>query len=172
MADTFVKIATVTVGAGGAATMAFTSIPQTYTDLLIKVSQRGAASANGSTAIVTFNGSTSSYSERYLQGNGTSASSGTNVFSGAGLYGLMGDGALLTANTFGNSEIYIPNYTGSTYKSTSSDGTSENNATLSYTVLNAGLWSNTAAITSITLTSDGTTFVQYSTATLYGIKNS
>jgi hypothetical protein len=58
--------------------------------------------------------------------------------------------ATATANTFGNTEFYIPNYTSSNYKSFSVDGVTENNATAAF-ALYAGLWSNTAAITSFRL---------------------
>jgi hypothetical protein len=77
-----------------------------------------------------------------------------------------------TANTFGNGEIYIPNYAGSTQKSVSADAVAENNsATYIYSALNAGLWTGTAAITSIKLLIPSYNFVQYSTAYLYGVSN-
>jgi len=75
-----------------------------------------------------------------------------------------------TASTFGNAEIYLPNYAGNTNKSASIDMVSEQNATSTYMGLVAPLWSNTAAITSITLTGASGNLAQYSTATLYGIK--
>ena len=165
MATTYEAIATVTVGSGGAASIQFTSIPQTYTDLCIKMSVRSTA-ANFSIYIRP-NGSTTNLSSINLQGNG----SAINNFTGTTIQALAtssGD----TASTFGNSEFYIPNYTGSTNKSISSDGVSENNATGAYTRLVAGLWSQTSAITSIDLVPDTGDFAQYSTATLYGIKNS
>ena len=83
------------------------------------------------------------------------------------------EGTDSTANTFANGEFYIPNYAGSTNKSVSADGVTENNATAARATLTAGLWSNTAAINQITLLPiAGGTFAQYSTATLYGISNS
>jgi hypothetical protein len=77
-----------------------------------------------------------------------------------------------TASTFANNEVTIPNYTSSNFKSYSVDSVTENNATQAYAIFVAGLWSNTAAITSITLGLSSANFVQYSTAYLYGIKNS
>jgi hypothetical protein len=174
MANTYVAIATVTVGSGGTSYIEFTSIPATYTDLLLKCSLR----SNRTDAVIDtvglrFNGNSSaSYNMIRLTGTGAAASSG----SGSGDTSLFldnppTDGA--TASTFGNSEYYIPNYAGSTNKSVSADSVSENNATTAYARLTAGLWSNTSAITSIRLTPDtGTLWNQYSTATLYGIKNS
>ena len=82
-------------------------------------------------------------------------------------------GATATASTFGNGDIYIPNYAGSNYKSASADTVSENNASTGYDDMTAGLWSNTAAITSIAISSfTSSTIIQYSTFYLYGIKNS
>jgi hypothetical protein len=161
MANTYVKIATVSVGSGGSATVEFTSIPATYTDLMVKVSAR-----NTSTFYyyeVRFNTVSTNLSGRYLQGNGTAASSGSFA-----PYARMNDSSS-TASTHANSDIYIANYAGSTNKSFSIDSVSENNATEAYQTLNAGLWSNTAAITSIQLVPSGGNFAQYSTATLYGI---
>ena len=84
----------------------------------------------------------------------------------------MSNEGTYTANTFSNFSTYIPNYAGSNNKSYSVDGVTENNATASYQIMYAGLWSNTAAINQITLVPDTLNFVQYTTATLYGIKNS
>ena len=169
MADTFVKIATVTVGAGGQSSIQFTSIPSTYTDLCVKTSLRTDRNT-GSTSnqMVTFNGNTTSYSGKYVQGNGSTASSASNGT--AAIDAIPATQATDTASIFGNAEYYIPNYADSKYKSTSIDAVNENNATAAVGQLNAGLWSNTAAITSITITPfGGFNFVQYSTATLYGI---
>jgi hypothetical protein len=170
MADTFKKIASVTVGAGGAATMDFTSIPATYTDLVIKLSGRSARSAQqADNLFITFNSTTSGYTMRALSGNGAAASS----ISYSSRYASFAvDAAGSTANTFSNHEIYIPNYTSANYKSYSADSVSENNATAAQSDLVAGLWSNTAAITSISLLPEVSTWVQYTTATLYGISKS
>jgi hypothetical protein len=171
MATTFVKIATVTVGAGGAANMEFTSIPSTYTDLVLKLSGRDGASAVFHNIQTTFNNSATSYSSRDVYGNGSAT--GSEVGATTWLQGMYANGATATASTFSNSEMYIPNYAGSTNKSVSIDAVVENNATSALDILWAGLWSNTAAITSIKLTpADSASFVQYSTATLYGISKS
>jgi hypothetical protein len=169
MPTTYEAIATVTVGSGGASSISFSSIPATYTDLVIKVSSRSAFSTFINDPILaTFNGSTSNFSAIYLTTNGSSLFSGTFARD-------IGDSASssATSNTFSSNDIYIPNYAGSTNKSYSVDHVLENNATSTNMGFVAGLWSNTAAITSITLTSNnGSNFLQYSTATLYGIKNS
>ena len=165
MANTYKKIASVTVGAGGASSIDFTSIPATYTDLVVKVSARD-TTANGE-FYLRFNSSTTNYSDKWLYGTGSSASSTTNT-----KIDLFLASSGYTANTFGSTDIYIPNYRSSNYKSTSADSVQENNATASYALLDAGLWSDTSAITSVNLIPAGGTFAQYSSATLYGIKSS
>lgn len=179
MANTYVAIATTTVGSGGAANIEFTSIPGTYTDLLVMVSARNDAAVTNGQVRIQLNGSTttSEYSLRYLIGTGSSAASGAES-PASNYFWTYCPGDNATASTFGNSYYYIPNYTSSNNKSISADGTMENNATGSRMNLTAYLWSNTAAITSIKLltanndTGASANFKQYSTATLYGIKNS
>ena len=159
-------ISTVTVGSGGASSIEFTSIPQTYTDLLVVCSGRTNGSGNGTN--ISFNGNTSNYSNRALQGNGSAASSFGTYNRNAG----MVTDSNQTASVFGSTSIYVPNYAGSTFKSYSADGVSENNAATAYMSFIAGLWSDVSAITSLTLSLMVGNFVQYSSATLYGIKNS
>lgn len=165
MANTYTPIATVTVGSGGAASIDFTNIPQTYTDLHLLVSIREETSATA-VAFIRFNNTTTNRSERYLQGNGSSAVSGTTT-----VLQFIACQPSDTANTFGNASIYIPNYTSSNYKSVSSDSVSENNSTTAFSRLVAGLWSSTSAINQITITTDTGDVAQHSSATLYGIKN-
>jgi hypothetical protein len=163
---TYIQIASVTVGSGGQAAMTFSSITGTYTDLVLKVSARTTNSSDDA-LVIKFNGSSSTYSMRRLDGNGSSATSDNNA---TNIRAVVNDNAK-TTSTFGSWEIYIPNYSGSTNKSASLDAVSENNATAANAQLVAGLWSTTSAITQIDLTSfNGNTIMQYSTATLYGIK--
>ena len=171
MPDTFVKIATVTVGSGGTSSISFSSIPSTYTDLVLKVSTRDTVAAVSAQGQLRFNGNASGYSFKRIRGSGSAADSyGETGAAEMNLYNPS-DGASATASTFSNYEIYIPNYAGSTNKSFSVDSVIENNATEAYAVLFAGLWSNTAAITSVAIT-PVTLFAQYTTATLYGISKS
>jgi hypothetical protein len=172
MATTFTKIASVSVGSGGSSSISFTSIPSTYTDLVLKVSLREATANNG-VAKLKFNSSATSYTARLLWGNGSSFGSSTNYTGGGTYYGTDGssNGSSNTVNSFASAEYYVPNYAGSNFKSISFDGGAETNATAIFLGLSAGLWSNTAAITSIDITEfSGTNWAQYSTATLYGIK--
>jgi len=174
MANTYEAIATVTVGSGGAANIEFTSIPGTYTDLVVKLSARSNyASGNWDNIGLRINNSSSSiYNSKLLYGDG-SAPGSLSTTSGTLTNWLYATNANNTASTFCNLEIYFPNYTSSNNKSFSIDHVTENNATVAVAGITAGLWSNSAAINQITLTPDaGPNFVQYSTATLYGIKNS
>ena len=158
-------IATTTVGSGGAANIEFSSIPQTFTDLKIVLSLRSVSF--GTSVVVAFNGSTASFTNKYLEGTGSAAQTGSSA-----RYAALTTGTDNTASVFSNCEIYIPNYAGSTNKSFSGEAVQETNATLSYMGLLANLWSNTASITQITFTHSTGNFAQYSSASLYGIKNS
>jgi hypothetical protein len=174
MANTYVAIATVTVGSGGASSIDFTSIPATYTDLLCVLSHRSNGAVAGSSWALgmKINGVTTNRTYRRLEGF-----DGTNVASDNGSTDLVGliQGDSSTASTFGSLQVYIPNYAGSNNKSYSVEGVTENNSsTGNDSALIAGLWSQTSAITDLSFynrtTADG--FKQYTTATLYGIKNS
>ena len=170
MPNTFELIASSTVGSGGAANIDFTSIPSTYTDLCLLVSARSARSGQLIDSLkITFNGSATGYSSRYLAGDGATVSSYTG--SSTSINEPLINAATSTSSTFSNWNVYIPNYAGSSNKSLSIDYVVENNATTGYDHLAAGLWSNSAAITQITLTPVFSTFAQYSTAYLYGVKN-
>ena len=174
MATTYEIIASVTVGSGGAADMEFTSIPATYTDLLVKVSARTDRALENDEVSVRLNANTSSvYTYISINGNGTSV--GNNTETNTTRFRNVNDipAATATSNTFGNTEIYIPNYTNTSFnKSLSFDSTGENNATLSLIGMGAGLFGSTSAVTSITLFPRvGPNFVEHSTAYLYGISN-
>ena len=172
MAATFTKIATVTVGSGGTTAIEFTSISASYTDLCLYLSLKSdRASQYYSNAKIQFNGSTTSYSMKVLYGQGSTAGS----FSDTDIYDYN-NATSSTASTFSNTMVYVPNYGSSNYKSVSLDVAVEINSSTNNTLdLSAGLWSNTGAITSIKILdyySTSTKFVEFSSATLYGIKNS
>ncbi len=162
-----IPISTVTVGSGGAASIDFTGIPQIYTDLLLVSSIRTSRAAYHESLTMSFNGATTNRTNRRIYGDGTGAASTSDTI----MYGGQAAGATATASTFGNSATYIPNYASSNNKSSSNDAVSENNATNALAMLNANLWSSSAAINQITLTPEnGGTIQQYSTVTLYGIR--
>ena len=160
------KIQTVTVGSGGAASIDFTSIPGTMTDLMLVMSLRTSDSGTSWTsANLTINGVTTNQTARFLYGAGSgSGASSTNTVIDAWV-----NSGNSTANTFNNASIYIPNYAGSTNKSFSVDLVTENNTTTALQIIEAGLWSSSAAITSLSYAPASGSLVQYSSATLYGI---
>lgn len=159
------KIETITL-ASDATIITFSSIPQTATDLMVKVSARSSFGVAVSDLYVYFNGSTSNHTSRWLQGNGSSASSSNSSAPGDALVTTPS----ATSNTFNSFEVYVPNYAGSTNKSYSIDNVTENNATTSYQRIIASLWSSTTAITSLSIyEANGGNMVAGSTATLYSV---
>jgi hypothetical protein len=167
MATTCKLIAKSTLGSS-ASNIEFTSIPATYTDLLILCSLRTDRANATDVVKLRFNGAANdtNLSSRIMYGTGSSATSESYSYA----YVFLTCGANATADTFGNSALYIPNYAGSTNKSISSESASENNASTGYNFAGASLWSDTAAITSIKLFPGiGTNFATNSSAFLYGI---
>lgn len=151
--------------------ISFSSIPQTFTDLYLLVSARSTRTDQGPRSVlaVQFNGVTSGYSYRRMYGipslaTGSDSGSGADSF----LLGYQSANAA-TSNTFGNASLYIPNYTANQNKSGSSDSVGESNESQIGLAIQANLWSNTAAITSLTIYDPSYNLMQYSSATLYGI---
>ena len=165
MAYTYSKIATYTVGSGGISSVWFLNIPQTYTDLVLKGSARTTQAAHYGVITIYPNGISSGLTGKNLYGGDNVVESDTST----GVAYVSGNNA--TANTFGTFQTYFPNYTGTNYKSMSSEGAAESNSTTNtYMKLGATLWSNTQAITSLQILPTAINFMQYSTFHLYGIK--
>ena len=149
-----------------ASSITFSSIPQTYDGLLIMTSLRSDRASVVDILELQLNGATANRSSRSLQGDGSAVTSSSYT---SGRIALD-TAASSTSNTFGNGQIYIPNYAGSQAKSASIDSVSENNATNAYQQIYAFLWNDTAAVTSVTLIPNlGTNWVSLSAASLYGI---
>ena len=168
MAATYIPIASTTLSTS-AASVTFSAIPATYTDLVIKASVR--RSAAGRTDFhMYFNSDNSNNSYTFLRGSGSAALSGrgSTIINNNDTVPSTNE----TANTFGSIEIYVPNYVGSSLKPVSIFGTGENNATASYITATAGLWNfGASTITSITLSPANPSFASGSTFHLYGISN-
>ena len=169
MATTCKLIAKSILGSA-AADVTFSSIPATYTDLLLVFSARTTSTADGVAdgVRVRFNGAANdtNHSARWLYGSGSGASSSTDSFCRAGY--ATSDNS--TASTFATSEVYLPNYAGSTAKSFSATGMTEKNAAAADMVIVAGLWNDTSAITSMRLyPGSGGNFKTDSSFFLYGI---
>jgi len=172
MANTFTLIASSTVSTPSYS-VTFSSIPQTFTDLKLVFSTRSDYGSGGQEVEIALNSITTGYTSTLLYTNNSSsvgsAQSSNPFFTWSG--GMAASGA--TSNTFGNSEIYIPNYTGSTAKSASTDSVTENNGTGVFLNFAAHVSTNTAAVTSITLYAwqSFINFAANSTFYLYGVKN-
>jgi hypothetical protein len=156
------KIADITVSSP-VTTVEFTSIPQGYTDLIIRMSARSNASGtiNGK---LTFNNTTTGYSERLLYGISAASASTTSI-----QWATVVNANNSVANVFSSSNIYIANYAGSTNKTVATESVEEDNAGTANTWMDAGLWSNSAAITSIQIPTSSNSYVANSTFTLYGV---
>jgi len=168
MPANYVLLEKITVGAAGASSVTFSSIPQTgYTDLVVKISNR-----NGTTGLsfagltVAFNGSSSSFTFRTLGYYGGNIQSYNESAFGSNSVGYAA-GSAATANTFSNVEIYIPNYTSSINKCISVDGANGNMSSDTWFHMESGTWASSAAITSLTFNTGA--MVAGSTFYLYGV---
>lgn len=173
MASTFILIASSTVGSGGSASIDFTSIPSTYTDLCLKLSLRNSYAGTYVSGKLTINSNGSSiYTSRNLAGGASSAATNSYGPSTKLEWGPVGANSL-TANTFSNVEMYFPNYTSSSNKAISIDAVMEtNNETDNALQIWTGLAATSSAISSIEVNFNAGSWMQYSTAYLYGIKSS
>jgi hypothetical protein len=166
-ATSYESIATTTVGAGGTSTITFSSIPSTYQHLQIRVAASASSIGNFR---MTFNSDTgSNYAWHQLYGTGASA--------------LAGAGASQTNMVVGYDNkanisfpaaaiIDILDYANTNkYKTTRSLSGTEQNTNDGLILFRSGLWMNTNAVSTITISLDATlTFNQYSSFALYGIK--
>lgn len=166
----FESIATVLVGAGGAADVTFSSIPSTYQHLQIRImSRRTSANANDEQTYIQFNGDTASnYSHHLLYGTGAAvaALAGTSTAFMA-FYETPG----ATSNGFNGAIIDVLDYK-DTNKNTTIRTLAgfDNNGAANSLGLASGLWRSTAAITSIKLYPSIGNWGQHSHFALYGIK--
>jgi hypothetical protein len=162
-------IQTATVGSGGASSISFSSIPQTFTDLLVVSSCRSSSMTYVTDMmLVDFNGAgTSNFNSiNFGAANGSNFSfNDTNGYIG------MCATTMQEANSFAVTSAYIPNYTVATNKSYSIDAVGPSVTALgTWASRFTGMrWSNTAAITSMVITPNSGTFLQFSTISLYGI---
>lgn len=169
MANTFELINTYTLGSTSTG-VDFNSIPNTYTDLMLKVSARTSRGAATDDILVYFNSDTND-ANYYFRGLYAFTGGSPQGLSGAAAYGGPAVGNTATSNVYASTEVYIPNYLSSAYKAISSDGVNENNGD-TVLVCYATIWNNTAAITKITVKGNNGNLLTNSTLSLYGIKNS
>lgn len=175
MANTYTLISSQTLSTT-AASVTFSSIPSTYTDLVLRISARGDSSGQSSETInLTINSNTATnYSQTRIYNSGGTATSSrdTNLQPLPIVRPMTATGS--TTATFGNAEIYIPSYTVSQNKPIGILATAEtNNSSVITNVVEAGLWRNTATISTLLLApATSSNFVSGSSFYLYGIKNS
>jgi hypothetical protein len=156
--STYTPIATTTLGSS-AASYTFSSIPSTYTDLVLVIMAKNLT--GDSDLALRFNGDTSSlYSSTYMYGTGSSAAStrGSNLTK-------VRAGRIDNVNAYPNI-VNLQNYSNTTTNKTVVSRAQNGSFVLAY----VGLWRSTAAIDSITILDDaGYTLASGSTFTLYGI---
>jgi hypothetical protein len=160
----------ITIGAAGATSIKFNSIPQTgYNDLKIVYSARTDEATTAAIGYIKFNGSTSNFTQIGLQGTASAASS----FAIA-RFAAYATGTSNTSNAFSNGEINIPSYNSAIAHPFSGDVVVENRAATAYSDMLINLWApgTPQAITSIELATTSSNWTQYSTFSLYGISNS
>jgi hypothetical protein len=171
MANTYTKLGAYTFPSGAsAAAVGFTSIPQTYTDLIVHLSVRSTYATGYDSIGMYFNGVQTTQSNTFLNGTGSGYSSNRSTYRALATI----NSAFNNPNVFSSITITIPNYAATIYKQISIDHVLEGNQAASVLTIGAELWSNTAAINSITFdtATSGVALAQYTEFTLYGVKNS
>jgi hypothetical protein len=164
MPTTYDKIQSVTVGSGGVPSVEFTSIPQTYTDLIVKVSGRDGD--NNFQMNMIFNNSGSA-TNIYAQATGTGANAGTQ-----GDMRFVVNASSTQANTFGVMECYIADYTSSINpKPSGTLSATEGNTVTAYMRIGSNTWPSASAVTAIKFQNvSGGNVPEFCTFYLYGIK--
>ena len=161
----FESIATTTVGAGGSGGIDFTSIPSTFTHLQLRYVWR---SSNSAEVSIGFNsdGNTNNYYRHliYASGGGIAAYAQQNANSFGGYQDPV-------ANTFCGAIVDILDYTNTNKYKTVRTSWGIDTSGSGWQGLSSGLWKNTNAISSISLTvSGGSGIAQHSHFALYGIR--
>jgi hypothetical protein len=167
MPKTYEPISTQTLGSD-TATVTFSSIPQTYTDLVVISNSRSTRASNsGDNLFLRFNSdSGTNYSATTLEGNGSIAES--TRFSPLSALLARIPATTATAGVFSPTIMHIMNYTNvTTFKTTLLKFQSVSESV----GLNVGLWRNTAAITTVAFSANNGNLVSGSSFTLYGVKS-
>jgi hypothetical protein len=169
MPSTYTLISSNILGSN-TATVTFSAIPSTYTDIVFRWSARSSNANVDDGGYISLNESiysTTNYSQTILQWYGATPSS----YGQASSFYFVLPGNNATSNSFGSSEMYLPNYAGSTNKIGSLITNTESNATDLYQHTSALLKRNTAAITSVSFLMTSGNFLSGSSFYLYGVKN-
>lgn len=171
------SISTVTVGAGGSATITFSSIPNTYKHLQVRMfGQTNRSDSTQDAVMVQFNNdaSDSSYTRHVMLGDGSTTSAGagtTGSASASAAFGIRFGTNQSGTQRWGAGILDILDYTNTAkYTTTRAIGGTDNNST-GLVGISSNLWVNTSVITTIVIKPHtGSLFNQYSSFALYGIK--
>jgi hypothetical protein len=169
--NSYESIQTVTVGSGGQSSISFTAIPATYKHLQIRCISRESLGTSLGGMYIQLNSDTgSNYAWHRLWGEGASASAGASTSTTAMLGGIIATTSG-TASVFSSAIIDVLDYANTNKNKTIRSLTGLDYNGSGYVGLHSGLWTNTAAITSIVINPDsGQNWQQYSSFALYGIK--
>lgn len=175
MPITHILIASNTVSTTNTTLVQFSSIPNTYDDLLIKYASSMNIGSSSLDINIRFNGVTSgAYSDTLIGINNTPPTAPQSVTSTNNIWHrlyLTSSGEDGTPFTFGNGEAYLSNYTSSFNKSMHSFGIVSRSNNIPRMSIGAHVFNNTSPITSISLQSGTFNFSLGSSFFLYGIKN-
>ena len=155
MAKTYEPIATTTLGTA-TATVTFSSISGTYTDLVVVINGLYSGTTYGK---FTFNSDTTASNYSYTRMLGYSGGTLSDRAGGT-------DGISMGSTSRGTWVAHINNYSNTTtYKTVLARENQDSSGVGAYVYL----WRNTAAITSVTFTGVSGNFASTTTFTLYGI---
>jgi len=162
----------VTVGGTAVSSISFTNIPSTYKHLQLRGIYRDTWTVSGVGEFYVFpnNDTSSSYSDHWIQGNGSSASAFGYGSRNDGMFLGMGVRGGSLSSAFGVFVIDILDYANTNkYKTARSISGADTNGGGEARVQSAS-WQKTTAISSLVITPNGYGFAQYSNFALYGIK--
>lgn len=173
MANTYTLITSNTLSTT-TASVTFSSIPQTYNDLVLKISARADTVDTNVNIFMRLNGDTGANYNSLQYGYYTSGNNQNENFNrtNMGDNGPWAAGANILTNMFGANEAYFSNYTAAQFQVMATQGQVENNSSSGWAMTTSGQYRGSAAITSILMYPYSGNFVAGSTFWLYGIKNS
>jgi hypothetical protein len=165
----FESIATTTVGAGGAGSVSFSSIPSTYTHLQIRYIARSNEGSNNNITY-NFNSDTgANYSDHTIFADGSSVSAFANANSSSPIFLALSNSARLTG-TYSAGVFDLLDYANTNkYKTVRTLSGREDNSA-GAVLFSSGSWRSTSAVTSINFAPSVGSFVQYTSFALYGIR--
>jgi hypothetical protein len=167
-ADTsYESIATVILSSGSSSSITFSSIPSTYAHLQLRGISRSTGAASNS--VIRFNGDTgNNYVSHWLVGNGSTATSSSSTSRASMYIDIVGANA--SGDSWSADVIDILDYANTSKNTTIRSLAGQDFNSTGTTWLTSGLWMNTSAVNSITITCDSVNLAQYSQFALYGIK--